>query len=152
MDDFERQRVLDEEHLRLLRIGYFISGGATAFVCLFGLLYVLMGLFFTFPTAHMPSAPGGPPPPPMGLIFVVMGACIVIFGGVVAALKLFTARALGLRNAYTLCLITAGLSCLSIPYGTFLGICTFMVLARPSVRALFGVGRTVRPPMPPPVA
>ena len=36
-----------------------------------------------------------------------------------------------------LCQITAGLSCLEIPYGTVLGALTFVVLARPSVAALF---------------
>jgi hypothetical protein len=149
MDDFERQRILDEEHLRLLRIGYFVAGGTTAFVCMFGLFYVFMGFFFTSSMMRMPSPPGGPPPPPMGWIFVVMGMAIMIFGAVMATFKFLTARALGRRNAYTLCLITAGLSCLSIPYGTFLGICTFMVLARPSVRALFEAGRATPPPVPP---
>ena len=149
MDDFGRQRILDAEHLRLLRIGYFVAGGITVFVCLFGLFYVFMGLFFTSAMMRMPSPPGGPPPPPMGWIFVVLGVAIVIFGAVLGTLKFFTARALGRRNAYTFCLITAGLSCLSIPYGTLLGICTFMVLARPGVRALFEGRRGAPPPLPP---
>jgi hypothetical protein len=31
MDSFERQQVLNAEHLRLLRIGYFVMGGVSAF-------------------------------------------------------------------------------------------------------------------------
>lgn len=149
MDNFERQRILDEEHLKLLRIGYFVAGGTTIFVCLFGLAYVFMGFLFTSSLMDIPSPPGGPPPPPMGWIFIVMGTAIVIFGATLGSLKLFTARALGRRNAYTFCLITAGLACISIPYGTFLGICTFLVLARPSVRALFEAGKATPPPVPP---
>jgi len=149
MDNFERQRILDEEHLKLLRIGYFVLGGTTAFVGLFGLVYVFMGFVFTSSAFNIPSPPGGTPPPPMGWIFVVIGAVIVIFGGTLGTLKLLTARALGRRNAYTFCLITAGLACISIPYGTFLGICTFLVLARPSVRALFEARRGAPPPVPP---
>jgi hypothetical protein len=36
-----------------------------------------------------------------------------------------------------LCMITAGLSCLEMPYGTALGVMTFVVLSRPSVRQEF---------------
>jgi hypothetical protein len=36
-----------------------------------------------------------------------------------------------------LCMVTAGISCLGIPYGTVLGIFTFLVLSRPSAIALF---------------
>jgi hypothetical protein len=33
--------------------------------------------------------------------------------------------------------MVAGISCLGIPYGMFLGVCTFMVLGRDSVVGLF---------------
>jgi hypothetical protein len=36
--------------------------------------------------------------------------------------------------------VVAGISCISIPYGTVLGILTFLVLARPSIRAVFDRG------------
>ena len=38
------QTIIDDEHLRLLRIGYFISAGQTAIFIPFGLLYAVMGL------------------------------------------------------------------------------------------------------------
>ena len=37
------QGILDEEHVRLLSIGYLVSAGTSAFVSLFGLLYAFMG-------------------------------------------------------------------------------------------------------------
>jgi hypothetical protein len=42
----------------------------------------------------------------------------------------------------------AALSCLAIPYGTVLGIFTFMVLQRPAARAIFGQTQAP-PPLPP---
>ena len=152
----DRQRILDEEHLRLLRIGYFISGGAAAFLCLFGLLYVVMGLFFVSALSSIPSPHGGQPPPAVGWIIVGFFGLFVLAGAALATLKFLTARALGQRRSHMLCMITAGLTCISIPYGTFLGVCTFIVLGRPTVQAMFGVG-SVPPisstavPGPPPI-
>jgi hypothetical protein len=38
--------------------------------------------------------------------------------------------------------VTAAISCLEVPYGTLLGVLTFMVMARPSVRALFDLSES----------
>lgn len=35
MTDAERQNLLDQEHLRLLRVGYLIVGGTNAVCCIF---------------------------------------------------------------------------------------------------------------------
>jgi hypothetical protein len=154
MNELERQTVVDDEQLRLLRIGYFIQGGMTLFLCLFGLLYVFMGLFAFSSIANLPSSRGASPPPQfIGYIFAVMGGLFAAGGAVLATLKFLTARALGRRRGRILCMVTAALSCVLIPYGTLLGICTFVVLGRPSVRALFdggpasgGAYPTIRPP------
>ena len=39
----DEQRIIDAEHLRMLRIAYLISAGISAFMALFGLLYVFVG-------------------------------------------------------------------------------------------------------------
>ena len=135
MYELERQRILDDEHLRLLRIGYFIQGGTTLFMCLFGLLYVFMGLFAF---RSLPSTPGtSAPPVAFGYIFAGLGGFFTLGGAAFATLVFLTARALGHRRSRTLCLVTAGLSCIFFPYGTALGVFTFTALGRPSVRALF---------------
>jgi hypothetical protein len=41
---FDRQRVLDEEHLRLLSIAHYIAAGFNALIALFGFAY---GSFFS---------------------------------------------------------------------------------------------------------
>ena len=39
-----RQTIIDEEHLKLLSIGYMVSAGMSAFCSLFGVLYGFMGV------------------------------------------------------------------------------------------------------------
>jgi hypothetical protein len=137
MSESDRQSILDTEHLRLLRIGYLIQGGMTLFMCLFGLLYVFVGIF------AFSSLPKGPTPQAaqqaqfVGYVFAWIGGLFTLGGAVVATLKFLTARALGRRRARTLCLVTAALACIFIPYGTAIGVFTFVVLGRPSVRVLF---------------
>jgi hypothetical protein len=77
------QEIIDNEHLRLLRIGYFISAAQTAIFIPFGLLYAGMGLLM----AKLPS--GGAPPPPamMSWIFGVFGAAFAGFATIAATLK-----------------------------------------------------------------
>jgi hypothetical protein len=41
------------------------------------------------------------------------------------------------RRRLMLCYVTAALACLQMPFGTCLGIFTFIVLGRPSVKASF---------------
>jgi hypothetical protein len=131
------QAVIDREHLRLLRIGYFISAAQTALFIPFGLVYAGMGVMF----AHLPGggagAGAGSPPAIMSWIFGIIGAGVAGFATLAAALKLLAAIRLKERRSRTLCLIAAGISCLEIPYGTALGVMTFIVLGRPSVRQEF---------------
>jgi hypothetical protein len=136
--DTIRQRILDEEHLRLLRICYFIMAGTAGFAVFFGGLYLVMGFFMAASFSSMPQQPAvNAPPAFVGWLFAAIGGFIVILAGGGATLCLLTGRDLGRRQSRTLCFITAGLCCLQIPFGTALGIFTFVVLGRPSVQALF---------------
>lgn len=51
--------------------------------------------------------------------------------------QLFTASSLKSRRNYTFCLVIAGLSCFLGTLGTAVGVATFLVLVRPSVKRLF---------------
>jgi len=160
MIDSERQSILDQEHLRLLRIAYLVAGATNAVFSGFPLIYVAMGLFMGSDMARsLPRGPGQPDPRTFGMIFAVFGGIFFVFLVTAAVLKLFAARALRLRRHRVLCQIAAAVTCLGIPYGTVLGIFTFQVLGRPSVATLFGAyppypihGTTMMPPsmpMPP---
>ena len=156
MSDAYRQQILDEEHLRLLRIGYFVFGGTALFIVPFGLLYMGMGVFFSSFLGGLPQrGTQGPPPEFVGFLFAGIGGFVVFAAGGFATLAFLTARALRLRRSRTLCLITAALSCLNIPFGTVLGVFTFSVLGRPTVQALFdaptGLPAPPAPRFPPPV-
>jgi hypothetical protein len=129
----DAQQIIDTEQLRLLRIGYFISAGYTAIFIPLGLFYAGMGVMM----GRLPSGHGAPPPAMFTWIFGAIGVSFTLFAVVGASLKLLTAIRLKERRSRVLCLIVAGLSCLEMPYGTALGVMTFIVLGRGSVRQMF---------------
>jgi hypothetical protein len=134
------QRILDVEHLRLLRIGYFVSAGVTGFYALFGLVYMGMGAAVGSLIGDLPVKPGeGAPPEFIGWIFAAVGGAFTLCGGVFGGAKLYVARCLRERKAHGLCIAVAVFTCLEMPYGTVLGAFTFTVLTRPSVKELFGI-------------
>lgn len=139
MDTTERQQILDDEHLRLLRIGYLTMGGVAVFTGLFGILYALMG-FMIVHLPMQPQQPGQPPPEVIAWFFAGFGLAFMLAAGTYALLSFLTARALRRHRARVLCYITAALSCLYIPFGTLLGVFTFIVLGRASVARLFTPG------------
>jgi nitrogen fixation/metabolism regulation signal transduction histidine kinase len=136
MTNDERQSILDEEHLRLLRIGYFVAGAAHLFFALIPLIYVAIGIGIA--TAGVsPSRPGEPSPAMVGVLLIVVGMLVSFLLGAVAVLQLIAARALGQRRSRLLCHIAAGASCLQMPWGVVLAVFTFIVLGRESVKQLF---------------
>ena len=134
-----RQQILDVEHLRLLRIGYIVAACVSSFICVLGFFYVGMGALVSA-TVPAKGARGAPPFSPFAF-FAAFGAIFVVVGAVLVVLNVLTARAIGRRQGYVLCMISAALSCLGIPYGTILGIATFVVLGRPHVKAMFADAR-----------
>lgn len=137
MDDTAKQAVLDEEHLRLLRMGYFISAGFAAFFAPFGLFYAGMGLLIGSTARHSAKGGHGPPPEHLAWFFAFVGLGMALLAVSVALLRLRAAKCLRTRSSRTFCLVMGAISCFEMPYGTALGIFTFMVLSRPSVRRMF---------------
>lgn len=140
------QAIIDNEHLKLLSLGYMISAGVSAFFGLFGLMYMGMGAFMGAMISHMPdtSANGGPPPAFVGWIFGGIGFLFFAFSALLVALKLRVAFCIKNRKARTFCMIVAALCCLGIPYGTALGALTFIALGRDSIEKQFD---RVQPPV-----
>jgi hypothetical protein len=142
--DPAQQAFADEEHLRLLSIGYFISAALTAFFSLFGLFYAAMGAFVGMAASKAAANaevidPTKAAPAFVGWIFGGIGLAIFVFAITLAALKVRAGFCLKQRQSRTFCLVVAGLTCLGIPYGTALGVFTFIVLERPTVSRMFGV-------------
>lgn len=146
--DPSAQAVIDAEHLRLLAIGYVFSGVMTLLFSMFGLFYAGVGLLmqrFLAEAASSPQAGGQVPPEELGLIVATAGVVVFLFTLALAIAKFMTASCLRKRRARLFCQVMAGISCLGIPYGTFLGVCSFMVLGRASVAALFDSGTPAAP-------
>jgi hypothetical protein len=143
-----RQTIVNEEHLKLLAIGYWVAGGMAAFFSLFGLFYVFMGAMFAASFAKMPatSVPQNQPPPAfVPWILVGIGLAICLAAATFAALRFWTAVCLKRRTSRTFCLVVAALTCLEFPYGTTLGVFTFIVLGKPSVIQMFGTSLAAPP-------
>ena len=145
-DDYTRQSFIDEEHLKLLSLGYMISAAITGFFALFGLMYIFMGaMMISFITRRPEIATNNGPMPPafIGWFFGAMGLAFFVFGIALAAAKLYAAICIKSRKSRTFCLVVGGFTCLAIPYGTALGVFTFIVLGRDSVVRLFS---SIAPP------
>jgi len=135
MDEESRQQIVDDEQLRILKMGYFVSAGMLALVSLLVLAYTFAG-FFIF--SRLAQSPGGNNPPAfVGQIIGFIGLAVLFLMWGIALLQFLTGRRLKDRRSRTFCMVIAGLTCLSFPYGTFLGVCTFIVLSRPTVSKLF---------------
>lgn len=133
-----RQAIVDEEHLKLLSIVYAVSAGLSACVSLLGIFYAFMGVFLGRALALMPTAPGQTPPPEfMSWIFTAFGLGMFLVMIALGVLKFVVYRRLRQHRSRVFCMIVAGICCVFIPYGTLLGIFTFVVLTRPSVVRLF---------------
>lgn len=134
--------------LRLLSIGYYIQAGIAAFYTLMMLGYSAFAtaIFANILKTAGESSQQNIPPAVLSIISILL------------------AIVLALACAYTICLFLAGywlrhfrnllfiqivaaFGCLAIPYGTVLGIFTFMVLQRPGAKQLFSSAG-----MPPPLS
>ena len=139
MEQEERQAIIDQEHLRLLPLYYWVSGG---FWALYGLFMVAYFVFIGAMFVSLPFEEAGAPPPAFGWMFVGMGVVALLFMAVFVALKILAGFWLVKRKNRVATMVAAALSCIEFPYGTVVGVLTFIVLARPSVAALY------RPPGP----
>ena len=122
----------------MLSVAYLVSGSISAFFSLVGLFYVFVGVF-VFSTMPFASAQADAPPEFVGWFVSLFG--LGFFGAFIisAALKFFAYQRLKQRRSKVFCMVVAGISCLGFPYGTLLGVFTFVVLSRPSVSNLFDV-------------
>ncbi len=143
-----RQSVANDEHLRLLSWGFVFSGIMTGLFSLLGLLYAGTGLIMSRFFAEV-AKNGQPaqqvPPEALGTIVGIFGGVFFLVAISLALAKLWTARCIKRRESRIFCLVVAAITCFGIPYGTVLGVATFLVLGRQSVIAQFDAGKFPRP-------
>lgn len=132
----------DREHLSLLAVFHWVWVGFTFLGLLFlGAHYAIMRSVMTNPEL-MEAAESGPEQPPFTpaeffswfqWFYFLMGALLV--AGLV--LNILSAIYLKTQRHRMFSQVVAGLNCMSIPLGTTLGVFTFIVLGRESVRQLY---------------
>lgn len=138
LDQLERQAIIDREHLKLLPLYYWVSGGFLGAYALFMVMYfVFIGAVFT----SMPLEEAASEPLALGWIFIVLGVAGFLIIAAFVTLKVLAGIWIIKRKNRVGIMIAAGISCLEFPYGTLAGVLTFIVLARPSVSALFAANK-----------
>ncbi|MFZ0784143.1 MAG: hypothetical protein WA369_17060 [Candidatus Acidiferrales bacterium] len=139
--EFSRQSVIDGEQLKILWICYLISAAISAFFSIIGLTYAGMGAVVSEVIKRTPelatNTENAPPPAFVGWLLGGIGLALFLVWITMAGLKLGVALCLKKRKSRTFCMVVAAISCLGVPYGTLLGIFTFIVLGRDSVTRLF---------------
>jgi hypothetical protein len=134
---------VDERHISLLSIFHFIWGGLSALLFSFGLIHVALGVMMVASPRGFASPGQAPPPAFVGWLFILIGGAVVLFGWIIGGLTIYSGVCMRRRRYHTFSLIIAAISCLSFPLGTALGVFTFIVLLRPSVKAEYDYRRTL---------
>jgi len=106
---------------------------------LMAVFFAVIGLTTAFASPHGNNGTsGGPPPALFFIIFACFFGVIILLTLIFAGLEIYAGLCLKNRRHPILIQIVAAIYCLSIPWGTALGVFTFIVMNRPSVRPLFG--------------
>jgi hypothetical protein len=132
------QRKADADHLRLIGVFHFVFAGLAAVgIGFIALHYAVMHAVFVDPAMWKNPKGGGPIPEQFIAAFTWL---YLIFGALLVAAaiaNLVSGLLIRKRRCRTFSLIVAGLNCIQIPFGTILGVFTFVVLLRDSVRELY---------------
>jgi hypothetical protein len=134
----------DASYLFMLAVFHYVMAGFLILFSLAGLVYIGMGVLFLVMPEAMNDGPGGPGEPPPEVVRYMASGVMFAFGAVFigslagfGVLQILVGNALRARKWWLFCLIVSGLNCLNTPFGTALGVFTFVVLFRPSVKETF---------------
>jgi hypothetical protein len=131
----------DTDHLRVLAICHYITAGLTLLMSAFiPLHYVIMKMIFTRPEMMKPQ-PGLPAmpfdPAEFFALFQWFYLIAAVFMLAAVVLTAMSGRYIQRRVNRLFSLIVAGFLCMFFPFGTALGVFTFIVLTRESVRRIY---------------
>jgi len=115
-------------HLHTLKILFYVLGGLELILAAFLLLATVAG--------YVSEPPGSGPQAAPLLLFVLLAAGTVTFAAL-GGLSIKAAGCMGARRQHRLCLIVAGLACLTGALGIALAAYALWALLRPDVVASF---------------
>jgi hypothetical protein len=137
----EVQAAIANDRLRLLSVAFYISGAIGAVFVSFLLLHLVLFTGVSFIPESMwstgKSAHQEAPPVIVFRIIAIVIFFIIISGWALGGLTAYAGRCIARRENRIFVLIMAGVNCIWIPYGTLLGIATFMLLTTPSAKHAF---------------
>jgi hypothetical protein len=131
------QAAQDDSHLRTLSICHYVMAGLTFLISFVFFIHIWMGVMMETGGFGPTKGNQAPPPPGFGYLFIVLGSVAVLYHWAQAICACISARNIARRRGRTFTLVTAGILCLQMPLGTVLGVFTFIVLARESVKARY---------------
>ena len=129
-----------KHNLGTLSILHYVYGG---FTCLMGgvmLIFIFLG---TLLNSDLVQSESDAPPAVVGQIFQTLGWVLFAIIEVLGILIMLSGRWIAQRRNRTGSMIMAGFCCLSFPFGTALGIFSFVVLTNPEVQQEYETGRPV---------
>jgi tellurite resistance protein TehA-like permease len=136
----------DNQYLRLLSTFHYVVGAIFAVIGFIPIIHLTLGIAML--EGLFDTDDGQPPPPEaLGWMFVFIGTCLITMFWSVAACLMLAGRRLAQRRSYWFCFVVACAACAFSPFGTVLGVFTILVLARPSVKAQFGLPAGTRIPV-----
>jgi hypothetical protein len=143
----EKQAVVDEEHLWLLSLFHYISGGLTIIGSLMaGAWALVVGVMFS----ALPPATDAPDGfEKMPLIMAALAAGVAISMLIYGVVEIVVGRLIAQRRARIFTLVASVPRIAFLPYGAILTALTFIVLDRASVQALYRARLTAAAPPPP---
>ncbi len=121
-----------KNNLSTLSILHYVYGGLTCFAGLFMLLFIGVGTFLR--TDMVQQQPDAADAAMVGGIMQGLGAVLFVVVEVIGVLIILSGRWIKRRVNRTGSLVIAGFCCLSFPFGTALGIFTFVTLLNDEVR------------------
>lgn len=132
----------DAEHIRILSVCYYVQAGLTALFACFPIVHLVVGSLMLGGGLDGPqvSAHDRETMRVVGGMFVGVAILLILGGWTMAVLNVVVGKRIVRRESRVLCMVVAGLNCLSMPLGTALGVFTFVVLARPEVARSFERG------------
>jgi hypothetical protein len=128
-------------HLTTLSICHYVWGGLIMLFSSIFIIHIVMGAAMVSGKMPFPTPPANSTQPAfptqIGYVFICMGSGAVGLGWTVGILSIISGRCIARRRRRIFSLVMAGVNCVSFPLGTTLGVFTFIVLLRPSVRGMY---------------
>jgi hypothetical protein len=133
----ERQKIIDNEHLNLLSLFHYISGGITiAFALFFGLYFIFIFYIVSLAKFQDEVSPQLNEAMPEAFFSILLTIFVIIFilGVLFGIGQIVSGRLFKRRHMRWFSLTIGIINLLNFPYGTILGIFTIIVIERESVK------------------